>query len=211
MGLVSYLPCHVKNCSDISWHRLNLNQSKTNCPKNLNSDGLIVREMGPWPECIFRSLLQFLVTHQLRKDVMYMTSRMVINIAIFVRKLGSHRKWLDILMLYTVAQTSLRHMSHLINQLRNVPNFMVTHRSFLDTRLWKNRSLDSVRLHIFVNTITWRSQKPLIVAGSLVLIIPDYGCQGQIITVFFARTIYWIRIYPVPIEYDPRDHTNRYL
>ena len=51
-----------QNCSDISWHRLNLNQSKTNCPKNLNSDGLIVREMGPWPECIFRSLLQFLVT-----------------------------------------------------------------------------------------------------------------------------------------------------
>ena len=50
-----------KNCSDISWHRLNLNQSKTNCPKNLNSDGLIVREMGSWPECIFRSLLQFLV------------------------------------------------------------------------------------------------------------------------------------------------------
>ena len=50
-----------KNCSDISWHWLNLNQSKTNCPKNLNSDGLIVREMGPWPECIFRSLLQFLV------------------------------------------------------------------------------------------------------------------------------------------------------
>ena len=50
-----------KNCSDISWHQLNLNQSKTNCPKNLNSDGLIVREMGPWPECIFRSLLQFLV------------------------------------------------------------------------------------------------------------------------------------------------------
>ena len=50
-----------KNCSDISWHRLNLNQSKTNCPKNLNSDGLVVREMGPLPECIFRSLLQFLV------------------------------------------------------------------------------------------------------------------------------------------------------
>ena len=50
-----------KNCSDISWYRLNLNQSKTNCPKNLISDGLIVREMGPWPECIFRSLLQFLV------------------------------------------------------------------------------------------------------------------------------------------------------
>ena len=50
-----------KKCSDISWHRLNLNQSKTNCPKNLNSDGLIVRSMGPWPECIFRSLLQFLV------------------------------------------------------------------------------------------------------------------------------------------------------
>ena len=50
-----------KNCSDIRWHRLNSNQSKTNCPKNLNSDGLIVREMGPWPECIFRSLLQFLV------------------------------------------------------------------------------------------------------------------------------------------------------
>ena len=24
-----------KNCSDIRWHRLNLNQSKTNCPKNL--------------------------------------------------------------------------------------------------------------------------------------------------------------------------------
>ena len=35
--------------------------STTNCPKNLSSDGLIVREMGPWPECIFRSLLQFLV------------------------------------------------------------------------------------------------------------------------------------------------------
>ena len=50
-----------KNCSDISWHQLNLNQSKANCPKILNSDGLIVREMGPWPECIFRSLLQFLV------------------------------------------------------------------------------------------------------------------------------------------------------
>ena len=50
-----------KNCSDIRWHWLNSNQSKTNCPKNLNSDGLIVREMGPWPECIFRSLLQFLV------------------------------------------------------------------------------------------------------------------------------------------------------
>ena len=50
-----------KNCSDIRWHRLNSNQSKTNCPKNLNSDGLIVGEMGPWPECIFRSLLQFLV------------------------------------------------------------------------------------------------------------------------------------------------------
>ena len=50
-----------KNCSDIRWHRLNSNQSKTNCPKDLNSDGLIVREMGPWPECIFRSLLQFLV------------------------------------------------------------------------------------------------------------------------------------------------------
>ena len=49
-----------KNCSDISWHQLNLNQSKANCPKNLNSDGLIIREMGPWPECIFRSLLQFL-------------------------------------------------------------------------------------------------------------------------------------------------------
>ena len=52
-----------KNYSDISWHRLNLNQSKTNCPKNLNSDGLIVKEMGPWPECIFRSLLQFLVNY----------------------------------------------------------------------------------------------------------------------------------------------------
>ena len=51
-----------KNCSDISWHRLNSNQSKTNCPKNLNSDGFIVREMGPWPECIFRSLLQYLVS-----------------------------------------------------------------------------------------------------------------------------------------------------
>ena len=50
-----------KNCSAIRWHRLNSNQSKSNCPKNLNSDGLIVREMGPWPECIFRSLLQFLV------------------------------------------------------------------------------------------------------------------------------------------------------
>ena len=51
-----------KNCSDISWHRLNLNQSKTNCPNNLNSDGFIVRELGPWLECIFRSLLQFLVS-----------------------------------------------------------------------------------------------------------------------------------------------------
>ena len=51
-----------KNCSDISWQQLNLNQSKANCPNNLNSDGLIVREMGPWPECIFRSLLQFLVS-----------------------------------------------------------------------------------------------------------------------------------------------------
>ena len=50
-----------KNCIDKSWHRLNLNQSKTNCPKNLNYDRLIVREMGPWPECIFCSLLQFLV------------------------------------------------------------------------------------------------------------------------------------------------------
>ena len=50
-----------KNCSDISWHRLNLNQSKTNCLKNLNSDGFIVWEMCPWSECIFRSLLQFLV------------------------------------------------------------------------------------------------------------------------------------------------------
>ena len=50
-----------KNCSNISWHRLNLNQSKTNCPNNLNYDGLIVREMGPWLEWIFRSLLQFLV------------------------------------------------------------------------------------------------------------------------------------------------------
>ena len=56
-----------KNCSDIRWHRLNSNQSKTNCPKNLNSDGLIVREMGPWPECIFRSLLQFLVYLRLNK------------------------------------------------------------------------------------------------------------------------------------------------
>ena len=57
--------CHMlvmcKNCSDISWHRLKLNQSKTNCPKNLNSDGLIVREMGPWPKRIFRSLLEFFV------------------------------------------------------------------------------------------------------------------------------------------------------
>ena len=47
------------------WHKLhllNLNQSKTNCSKNLNSDGMIVREMGPWPECIFRSLLQFLLS-----------------------------------------------------------------------------------------------------------------------------------------------------
>ena len=49
--------------SDISWHQLNLNQSNlTNCPNNLNSDGLIVREMDPWPECIFRTLLQFLVS-----------------------------------------------------------------------------------------------------------------------------------------------------
>ena len=29
--------------------------------KEFISDGIIVREMSPWPECIFRSLLQFLV------------------------------------------------------------------------------------------------------------------------------------------------------
>ena len=62
-----------KNCSDISWHQLNLNQSKTNCPKNLNSDGLIVREMGPWPECIFRSLLQFLVKNILNSSPLMRT------------------------------------------------------------------------------------------------------------------------------------------
>ena len=58
-----------KNCSAIRWHRLNSNQSKTNCPKNLNSDGLIIREMGPWPECIFRSLLQFLVSYLVRQSL----------------------------------------------------------------------------------------------------------------------------------------------
>ena len=35
--------------------------NKTNCSKNWNSDGIIIRETGPCPECIFRSLLQFLV------------------------------------------------------------------------------------------------------------------------------------------------------
>ena len=62
------IPVMCNNCSDISWHRLNLSQSKTNCPKNLNSDGLIVSEMGPWPECIFRSLLQFLVSFHFRQQ-----------------------------------------------------------------------------------------------------------------------------------------------
>ena len=47
--------------ANISRHRPNLNQTKTNCSRNLNSSGIIVREMGPSPECIFRSLLQFLV------------------------------------------------------------------------------------------------------------------------------------------------------
>ena len=47
---------------NISQHPLNLIQSKTNCSKNLNSDGMmIVKKMGPLFECIFRSLLQFLV------------------------------------------------------------------------------------------------------------------------------------------------------
>ena len=42
---------------NISWYQLNLNKSKTNCSKNLNSDGMIVREMGLGPDCTFRSLL----------------------------------------------------------------------------------------------------------------------------------------------------------
>ena len=46
---------------NISRHRLSLNQSKTNYLKNLDSDGIIVRVMGPWPECIVRSLRQFIV------------------------------------------------------------------------------------------------------------------------------------------------------
>ena len=46
---------------NISRHRLNFSQSKTNCSKNLNSGGIHFRELGPWPECSFRSLLQFLV------------------------------------------------------------------------------------------------------------------------------------------------------
>ena len=45
---------------NISRHRLNLNQSKTFCLKNLDSDGIIVRDMVPWPEGIVRSLLNLL-------------------------------------------------------------------------------------------------------------------------------------------------------
>ena len=48
-------------CPNPSRHRLNLNQSKINYSKNLDSDGIIVRDMGPSPECIFRSLRQFIV------------------------------------------------------------------------------------------------------------------------------------------------------
>ena len=58
-----------KNCSDISWHRLILNQSKTNCPKNLNSDGLIVREIWvPGPNVFFVVCCNFLLILQ-RGDV----------------------------------------------------------------------------------------------------------------------------------------------
>ena len=48
-------------CPNPSRHRLNLNQSKTNYLKNSDSDGIIVRDMGPCPECIIRSLRQFIV------------------------------------------------------------------------------------------------------------------------------------------------------
>ena len=83
-----------KNCSDISWHRLNLNRSKTNCPKNLNSDGLIVREMGPWPECIFRSLLQFLVSTAtnillIKSNLKFEPRATAVSVAMSPRYLGS--------------------------------------------------------------------------------------------------------------------------
>ena len=56
---------------NISRRRLNLNQSQMNCSKNLiNSDGTIIREMGHWPECIFRSLLRFLVIHPIDSHVL---------------------------------------------------------------------------------------------------------------------------------------------
>ena len=42
-------------------HRLNLIQSKTNYLMNLDSDRIIVRDMGPWLEYIVRSLRQFIV------------------------------------------------------------------------------------------------------------------------------------------------------
>ena len=35
--------------------QLNLNQNKTNCSKNIISDGICVREMSPWPECNYFS------------------------------------------------------------------------------------------------------------------------------------------------------------
>ena len=58
-ALTAYVS-YAKNAT-IDRHWLNLNQSKTNCSKNLNSDRMIVREMGPWPECSFSSSVQFLV------------------------------------------------------------------------------------------------------------------------------------------------------
>ena len=48
---------------NVSRHQLNLNQSKTNYLKNLDYHGIIVRDMGPWPECIVRSLSQFIMRH----------------------------------------------------------------------------------------------------------------------------------------------------
>ena len=57
---ISWLALELAGPSTIR-HRLNLNQSRTNCSKNLNSYVMIVREMGPWPEgFIFRSLLSWI-------------------------------------------------------------------------------------------------------------------------------------------------------
>ena len=47
------------------WHKLapaKFESEQNECSKNVNYDGMTVKEIGPWPECIFRSLLQFLVT-----------------------------------------------------------------------------------------------------------------------------------------------------